>query len=75
MGWTRRGIIAASVVLGLSSQAAAADKVAVGVLRFVSSGGLYLAVERRYFTAEGIEIDLRFFEAAQPIAVSPLGWA
>lgn len=50
--------------------AAAADKVSVGALRFVSSGGLFLAVERGYFQAEGIQVDLKFFEAAQPIAVA-----
>jgi NitT/TauT family transport system substrate-binding protein len=50
--------------------ALAADKVTVGALRFVSSGGLYLAVERGYFKAEGIEVELKYFEAAQPIAVA-----
>jgi NitT/TauT family transport system substrate-binding protein len=53
-----------------STQAMAADKVAVGVLRFVSSGGLYLAIERGYFQAENISVDLNFFEASQPIAVA-----
>jgi NitT/TauT family transport system substrate-binding protein len=68
---TRRGFAAASAFFLLSSRAyAAADKVAIGVLRFVSSGPLYLAIERGYLGAEGIEPDLRFFEAAQPIAVA-----
>ena len=47
-----------------------ADKVAVGVLRFVSSGGLFLAVERGYFRDEGVDVELKFFEAAQPIALA-----
>jgi NitT/TauT family transport system substrate-binding protein len=50
--------------------AAAQDKVAVGVLRFVSSGALFVAVERGYFKQEGLEVDLKFFDAAQPIAVA-----
>lgn len=54
----------------LASPAAAQDKVAVGVLRFVSSGGFYLAVERGYFKAEGIDVEIKYFEAAQPIAVA-----
>lgn len=66
----RRGFVAGAVSLAFTSQARAADKVAVGVLRFVSSGGLYLGVERGYFTAEGIDAELKFFEAAQPIAVA-----
>jgi len=66
---TRRAF-AATTLAALAAPAQAADKVAVGVLRFVSSGGLYLAVERGYFNAEGIEVELKFFEAAQPIAVA-----
>jgi NitT/TauT family transport system substrate-binding protein len=66
----RRSFIAAGILLGLGIQADAADKASVGVLRFVSSGGLYLGLERGYFAAEGIELDLKFFEAAQAIAVA-----
>lgn len=47
-----------------------AETVKVGVLRYVSSGGLFLAVERGYFNAEGLDVELKFFEAAQPIAVA-----
>jgi NitT/TauT family transport system substrate-binding protein len=50
--------------------ALAADKLSVGVLRFVSSAGLFLAQERGYFKQEGLEVNLVFFEAAQPIAVA-----
>lgn len=69
--FTRRGALALGAVAVLSAAPAfAQDKVSVGALRFVSSGGLYLAVDRGYFKAEGIEVDLKYFEAAQPIAVA-----
>ena len=70
MQFTRRSLLAASALMALTGPVLAADKVAVGVLRFVSSGGLYLAVERGYFKAENIDVELKFFEAAQPIAVA-----
>lgn len=71
MRCTRRGLAVAGLVLfAACAPARAADKAAVGVLRFVSSGPLYLAVERGYFAAEGIDLELKFFEAAQPIAVA-----
>lgn len=70
MKMTRRGLMALCALSCLSSPVYAADKAAVGVLRFVSSGGLYLAVERGYFKAENIDLELKFFEAAQPIAVA-----
>lgn len=50
--------------------AAAQEKLNVGALRFVSNGGLFVAMERGYFKAEGLDIDLKFFDAAQPIAVA-----
>ena len=63
--------VALAVGLALVVGAArAADKVNVGVLRFVSSGPLFLAVERGYFRDEGIDVEMKFFEAAQPIAVA-----
>src|SRR6476619_2619074 len=50
--------------------AAAQEKIAVGVLRFVSSGPLFVAFEKGYFKREGLDLDLKFFDAAQPIAVA-----
>lgn len=57
------------LAVGLSS-AAAQEKLNVGALRFVSNGGLFVALEKGYFTAEGLDVTLRFFDAAQPIAVA-----
>jgi NitT/TauT family transport system substrate-binding protein len=62
-------LLAAAFLL-VASPVAAQEKVSVGVLRFVSSGALFVAVERGYFKQEGLELDLKFFEAAQPIAVA-----
>jgi NitT/TauT family transport system substrate-binding protein len=60
----------AAILLLAAAPAAAQEKVAVGVLRFVSSGALFVAVERGYFREAGLELELKFFEAAQPIAVA-----
>lgn len=66
----RRVLALIAAVLVMGSGAAAQDKVSVGVLRFVSSGPLFVAVERGYFRQEGLALDLKFFDAAQPIAVA-----
>ena len=65
-------LASALLVLALigAGAARAADKVTVGVLRFVSSGPLFLAAERGYFRDQGIEVEMKYFEAAQPIAVA-----
>jgi NitT/TauT family transport system substrate-binding protein len=75
---TRRAALALAALVPLSLAAAGSaaaqekprDKASVAVLRFVSSGGLFLAVEKGYFREAGIDVDLKFFEAAQPIAVA-----
>src|SRR5262245_16413647 len=59
----------AALVLA-SAPALAQEKLNVGALRFVSNGGLFVAVEKGYFKAEGLDIELKFFDAAQPIAVA-----
>lgn len=64
------GAAALAALVATAVPAAAQDKVSVAVLRFVSSGGLFLAVEKGYFKQEGLDVELKFFEAAQPIAVA-----
>jgi NitT/TauT family transport system substrate-binding protein len=48
----------------------AQEKLNVGVLRFVSNGGLFVAADKGYFKDAGLDVTLRFFDAAQPIAVA-----
>jgi NitT/TauT family transport system substrate-binding protein len=62
--------LAAATTLSSVRSSQAAERVSVGLLRFVSSGPVFLAVERGYFKEAGLDIDLKFFEAAQPIAVA-----
>jgi NitT/TauT family transport system substrate-binding protein len=44
--------------------------VKLGLLRFVSSGAVFIATERGYFKDAGLNVELSFFDAAQPIAVA-----
>lgn len=63
-------IALALLALLAAAPAAAQEKVAVGVLRYVSSGALFVALERGEFKAQGLDLELKFFDAAQPIAVA-----
>ncbi len=40
------------------------------MLKLASSGPVFIAAARGYFAAEGIDAELRFFDAAQPVAVA-----
>jgi NitT/TauT family transport system substrate-binding protein len=42
----------------------------VGVLRLSSSAPVFIAQDKGYFRDAGLDIDLKFFDAAQPIAVA-----
>lgn len=72
--WIWRGAVAALAVttmfVGGTQMAAAADKVKLGALRFTSHSGAFVAHEKGYFTAEGLEVELIFFQAAAPMAVA-----
>ena len=64
-------LVLAAVVLGGAGEAAAQGaKVRLGVLKLTSSAVLFVGVEKGYFREFGVEPELVFFEAAQPIAVA-----
>jgi NitT/TauT family transport system substrate-binding protein len=46
------------------------EKVKLGSLRFVSSGAVFIALERGYFKDEDLDVAVTFFDAAQPVAVA-----
>nr|WP_199899463.1 ABC transporter substrate-binding protein [Sneathiella glossodoripedis] len=71
---TRRALMgaiaSAAVFSALATPTLAADKVTVGALRFTSHSPTFIAYEKGYFKDEGLDVELKFFQAAQPIAVA-----
>jgi NitT/TauT family transport system substrate-binding protein len=69
---SRRTLVLAALALAAAPvvPAAAAEALRIGVLRLASSGPVFIAAARGYFAAEGIDARLRFFDAAQPVAVA-----
>jgi NitT/TauT family transport system substrate-binding protein len=45
-------------------------KAKIGVLRLSSSASVFIAQDKGYFKDAGLDIELKFFDAAQPIAVA-----
>jgi len=60
---------AISMLVALPSYAADTT-LNVGALRFTSHAASFVAFERGYFKAEGLDVKLKFFQAAQPLAVA-----
>lgn len=72
--FTRRGamgLMGGAAALPMLGRPALADtKLTVGALRFTSHAASFVAYERGYFSEEGLEVEFKFFEAAQPMAVA-----
>src|SRR5215472_16828949 len=66
----RIAVALAALAAAAPKPSAAQEAVAVGVLRFVSSGALFLGFERGYFKEQGLDLELKYFDAAQPVAVA-----
>ncbi len=62
------GTLAAPFVL--KHAGAANRKIKVGALRFTSHSASFVAFERGYFADAGLDVELKFFQAAQPMAVA-----
>lgn len=63
-------VIAALLLLTTAAGDAQPTKVKLGVLKLTSSAVLFLGVEKGYFKEFGVEPELVYFQAAQPIAVA-----
>jgi len=62
------GAAAGASVFGVPAYAN--NKTTVGALRFTSHAASFVAYERGYFDAVGLDVEFRFFQAAQPMAVA-----
>jgi NitT/TauT family transport system substrate-binding protein len=69
---TARLVMAAVLTLTTIATAHADDllKAKIGVLRLSSSAPVFIAQDKGYFREAGLDIELKFFDAAQPIAVA-----
>ncbi|WP_288350867.1 ABC transporter substrate-binding protein [uncultured Thalassospira sp.] len=67
---TALGAIAFGAVSFGQGAAQAAEKINIAALTFVSSSPLFIAKEKGYFADEGLDAEITFFRAAQPVAVA-----
>lgn len=65
------GLLGATAASVLAAPAIAQNKkIVVGAMRFTSHAGSFVAQERGYFAEAGLDVELKFFQAAQPMAVA-----
>ena len=63
-------LTAASMIASSDGRCEELLKAKVGVLRLSSSAPVFIAQDKGYFRDAGLDIELTFFDAAQPIAVA-----
>jgi NitT/TauT family transport system substrate-binding protein len=66
------GLCAAILGIGLAAVTLAQppQKVSVGVLPLTSSGAIYIAHDKGYFAAEGLDVEIKLFTSAQQVPVA-----
>ena len=70
-GWVRAALVGLlALTAGAMARAEEPLKAKVGVLRLSSSAPVFIAQDKGYFREAGLDIELKFFDAAQPIAVA-----
>lgn len=67
---TLAGLTAATAAGMIGAPAYASTKINVGALRFTSHAASFVAFERGYFKDAGLDVEFRFFQAAQPMAIA-----
>ena len=72
MTGSMRLVVAGLLALAAGGVARADDllKAKIGVLRLSSSAPVFIAQDKGYFRDAGLDIELKFFDAAQPVAVA-----
>ena len=64
------GLAAIAIAVSLASaREAPAQPIKIGSLKTANVGPAFVAQERGYFAAEGLDVEFTYFESAQPIAV------
>lgn len=63
-------LLSIAAALALLAPPALAEKTSLSVLKLASSGPVFLAQDLGHFAAEGLEVEFKFFAAAQPVAVA-----
>jgi NitT/TauT family transport system substrate-binding protein len=67
--------LAAACWAGGAQSTQAAEPITIGLLKSAGSTAVYLAQDKGYFAAEGLDAKFEFFDAAEPIAVAAVAGA
>lgn len=64
------GLLLVTVFVTGCSKKQESEKISVGLLKLTSSAPIFIGIEKGFFKEEGLNLEIEWFEAAQPIAVA-----
>ena len=70
MNLTRRATLSLIAAAAIARPARAAETIRLGLLKTLSPAPFYIAQEFGHFAGEGVQVEFKFFQAAQPIAAA-----
>ncbi|HEY1506693.1 MAG TPA: ABC transporter substrate-binding protein [Stellaceae bacterium] len=65
----RRRVFTLAALALVGSSAHANEAIKIGSLKAANVGAAFIAKEKGYFAAEGLDVEFSYFESAQPVAV------
>ena len=69
-GWALSVVLGAAVTFSVVAQAKAAENVKIGLQKLAGNGRIFLAVEKGYFAAEGLNAELVYFPQPEQIPLA-----
>ncbi|HUB97070.1 MAG TPA: ABC transporter substrate-binding protein [Stellaceae bacterium] len=63
-------LLSSCLFLALGCAATAAEPIKIGIVKTLAVGPIFIAADRGYFAAEGLDARLVYIDAAEPIAVA-----
>jgi len=66
----KSALLSAGLILAATSASAQTEKVSVAALAFVSSAPIFIAQDKGFYAAEGLEVEFKIMQAAAPVAVA-----
>jgi NitT/TauT family transport system substrate-binding protein len=63
------GLLALGILAFAASSTHANESIKIGSLKAANVGAAFIAKEKGYFAAEGLDVDFSYFDSAQPVSV------
>jgi NitT/TauT family transport system substrate-binding protein len=72
-GIVKHLVVGAGLAVAVLAPAAAAERITISVIKAATYGCFFIAQERGYFAANGLDVQFVYFDSSPPVAVAVVG--